>query len=450
MQRGSTVIYVLILSVVLSATLSVIWTLWEIQRKFLLKKEFFLRAKFGSESAIFKFLDELSNTTVEEFPTFSAKSIVHISATDSAEIYARNWGAYLWVHAKAGVRSQLYSLQTLVGVKPGHEFSPAVILSPHSPALVVSGKSQIDGDVRCGMKGVKQGSLNHNYYPDHESIFGQVYPSHRDFRPALNRRRIEKLFANFHHHLQLGFDSLFTDIIPDSSAVIKRSFKENNPGNTHLISNAMMNMRPWQISGPLTLIASEPLIIEEKVNLKNLVQILSVFPIIISGKGNFEDVIIYSSDYVQIQQVGQFRGQIFSGSSIEINRGIRLDYPSLLLVYNPMPQGSIQLHPESRVSGCLVYLSHADSLKGPPGRGSVVIDSSAILNGLIYSDYSTRLTGNVNGCVITERFHLIHSSTAYINWINNGVVQRNRLSQNFKLPLIFDTKNRLLSPVQLK
>jgi len=212
----------------------------------------------------------------------------------------------------------------------------------------------------------------------------------------------------------------------------------------------MMNMRPWEISGPLTLIASEPLIIEEKVNLKSRVQILSVFPIIIRGEGNFEDVIIYSSDYVQVRQVGQFRGQIFSGHSIEISPGIQLDYPSLLLVHNPTPRGSIQLHPESQVSGCLVYLSHADSLKGPTGRGSVIIDSSAIVKGLIYSDLSTCLMGQVDGCIVSNRFHLLHSSTAYINWINNGVVHRNRLSQNFKLPLIFDTKNRLLSPIQLK
>lgn len=448
-QKGTAVIYVLMLSVVLSATLSVIWTLLEMQRKLVLSKEHFLRAKFGSEGAIYKYLDKLSHIPVEELQSLSEKTVVFLSATDSAEICAENWGGYLWISARSQVKNQSYGIQTLAGLKPGYQFNPALILSPQSPVLITSGHSRIVGDVRCGMKGVKSGSLNQNNGPEDKMVSGRIYPSYRDHRPLLNRGLVKALLGNFEKELSHGFDFLFTDLIPDSSTIVAPGVPEYTADHCYLIDNSTMNMRPWQISGPLILIASEPLIITAKVKLTNRVQLLSAFPIIIQGEGIFRDVILYSRDQVKFQQVNQFQGQIFSGNSIEINHGVQLDYPSLLLVHNPLSQGSIHLHPGSRVSGCLAYLSHLDSLKNSSDYGSVIIDSSATLHGLSYSDCSTRLAGCVQGTVITDRFDLIYFSTRYINWINDGMVQRNRLSDRFKLPLIFNSKNRLLSPIKM-
>lgn len=448
-QKGTAVIYVLMLSVVLSATLSVIWTLLEMQRKLLLSKEHYLQAKFGSEGAIYIYLDKLSHIPVEELHSLSEKTVHYLSTTDSVEICARNWGAYLWISVRSQVKNQSYDIQTLAGITPGYQFNPAVILSPQSPVLITSGHSRIIGDVHCGMKGVKSGSLNQNNGPEDKVVSGRIYPSYHDYRPALNRGWVKALLGNFEKELSHGFDLLFTDILPDSSTIVAPGVPEYTADHSYLIDNSTMNMRPWQISGPMVLIASEPLIITARVKITNRVQLLSAFPIIIQGEGIFRDVILYSRDQVQFQQVNQFQGQVFSANSIDVSQGVQLGYPSLLLVHNPLSQGSIHLHPGSRVSGCLAYISHLDSLKTTKDYGSVMIDSSATLHGLSYSDYSTRLAGCVQGTVITDRFDLIHFSTRYINWINDGMVQRNRLSENFKLPLIFDSKNRLLSPIKM-
>ena len=75
-------------------------------------------------------------------------------------------------------------------------------------------------------------------------------------------------------------------------------------------------------------------------------------------------------------------------------------------------------------------------------RGKLFIHTGAKLFGLAFSDNLCELSGEVNGTVITERFHFYASPTDDYNRVMDGRIER-RLLKQMELPLLFKGKRQL-------
>jgi hypothetical protein len=157
--------------------------------------------------------------------------------------------------------------------------------------------------------------------------------------------------------------------------------------------------------------------------------------------------LFYSPEQITLSNIRQFEGQLFSEEGIVVKDKSKLAYPSLVMAYSANDTGSVKILPGSEVSGTVVFLTRDRSIVPTRQRGKVVVREKAIVNGLVFSDNLTTLHGKVNGSVITDRFHFYYSPTDYYNWIKDGVVNREPLSDQFRLPVFFDLAEKNFTPL---
>jgi hypothetical protein len=217
--------------------------------------------------------------------------------------------------------------------------------------------------------------------------------------------------------------------------------------NPVTISNEQINSRNWEIKGPATLIVNEPLAINSHITLSNYLKIVCSEDISLQDFGAYKGVIFYSPKQITLSNIRQFEGQLFSEDGILVKDNSRLTYPSLVMAYSADDTASVKILPGSEISGTVVFLTRERSIVPTQQRGKVIVREDAIVNGLVFSDNLTTLHGKVNGMVITDRFHFYYSPTDYYNWIKDGIVNREPLNDQFRLPVFFELTEKKFIPV---
>ncbi len=349
------------------------------------------------------------------------------------------------MQSHAQKKSQVYQLSALLGKKLSTEFENAIVLNPQYSSLVVTGNARIYGNALVGKAGVKEGTIAGKPYTGDKIVYGNIIKSLVDQRPEVNIEFAQTIFNNLNSSLS-GNDFIdFEDIIDDTSTMVNI----RNDSNKIFITNEQINRRDWKITGPGVLICDEPLTIQNSLSIINFVKIVSDGKIAVKGRSTFREAILYSPQQIKISNVKYFEGQIFSEERIALENQTKLEYPSIAMVYISSDSGSIKLLGDSEISGAVVYLSNRE--KTPQqNQGKIIIEKHATINGLVYSDNFTTLNGRVNGTVITDRFYFYHSPTVYLNWIKDGVIDRNKLNDRFKLPIFFHNNLTNLATIYFK
>ena len=206
----------------------------------------------------------------------------------------------------------------------------------------------------------------------------------------------------------------------------------------------------WKIKGPGVLISDEALTINTALTINEQVQILCNHKIKIEGPAQIQDAIFFSPENINVSTAYRFEGQLFSERSILIGQAVHLDYPSIAMVYTSRDTGSITIANGVEINGTVLYLSNRDTIVSSPSSGKIDIQPGATVNGIVCSDNYTTLSGQVNGAIITDRFYYYYSPTVYFNWIKDGIIDRNKLNDEYKLPLFFKISNPQLTPLFLR
>jgi hypothetical protein len=326
-------------------------------------------------------------------------------------------------------------------------FDPALIINPKFPALVLTGESRLYGDIITGLQGIKKGTISGRPFIGERLVDGNIIKTDQDERPKKNQIYLDILFENWKSYLSRKDLVDISELTSDTTTRLDFSQMDRSEVKAVYITNEIFNQKDWRISGPVTLVSAQPLFVKNNITLENYVTLVCNKNLILEGNIHLKRTIIYSSGQISVNKVNRFEGQLFSENSIVIGQNISLDYPSVLLVNSELDTASIILSSHSEVSGSVILSSKFDSTKTFQNQSKIIIDRDAKVNGLVYSDNLTTLNGQVNGMVITDRFYLYHSPTVYYNWIKDGVIDRNALSDKFRLPLFFKTSDTKLSPL---
>jgi hypothetical protein len=446
LERGSALITVLVLIVIITASLAVVFSFSLIHYKNLNLKEAYLQAKYLAEGGIEISLDELQKQWDQGVWKKGVSKQISVFEYDSANIQYHPWGGFLYLASSASIKNQFSELETFVGFEQSQEFLPAISINPGHSALVVTGDTRIYGDVSVGRSGARKATLAGRPYSGTQIIYGNIIPSSQDNRPPINEEYVNFLFESFRDALSnQPVTNLDNFIVQTDHLISTDNILE--PAKNIPIDNTTINEKNGIISGPVNLICYEPLIINSQLELKNRVKLLCSKPIRIQGKINLENAILYSPDKIILSNVQDCRIQIFSEKSIELTNNTCLEYPSLLMVHSKTDSGNIIIQTDCKISGSLLYLNNLKHTQSSQNQGKIVINKGAVVDGLVYSDNYLTLSGEVNGMVITDRFYFYYSPTHYFNWIKDGVVDRTRLNGHFKLPVFFNLTNPRLSPL---
>jgi hypothetical protein len=221
------------------------------------------------------------------------------------------------------------------------------------------------------------------------------------------------------------------------------------PGSLTLVSvsNKQLNQMELPLTGPAVFVAHEPLFLTALLSVSQRAIIVSDYEIEINGPIDVHESILYSPKAITIMSSTKLEMQVFSRTAIEVGANVKLNYPSLLMVYTANDSGSIKLAKEAEVNGSLFYLSEPAFLSGKNNSGQIIVDKQGQVNGVVYSSNFINLQGDVNGIVITDQFYLYQSPLVYMNWISGAVVDRHRLTDEFTLPLFFKGRSLDLKPI---
>lgn len=449
-DTGSALIYVLILSVILSIILCVIFSFSILHRQLLNRKFSFLQSRNTAWSAAAARTAEIETEQNKINFSLRERKSIKIAHKDSCGVLSFRWGAFWKLRCDSRKNTESYHLEMLMGRPMSAEFVPAIITAPSPHPLILTGKTSISGEVKTGTAGVRKGHLGNTRYLNKNLVNGVISLSTEERRPAIDRKFCRALFSFMEHCFNCN-SKPFSDYITNSGNSIFFSDNVRNLFPVIFITDRQINSKDWNFSGPAILLASEPMIIRRPLTLNNYVMLASTHSISLEAPVYFENVILYTPKNIEIKQISQFSGQIFSRASIIIHNRIILDYPSLIMVNSETGSSSIQIQDSAKVAGWVLYTCESRNHCNKGSEGNITIGKEATVNGLVYSDLSVQLMGSVNGMVITESFHLYRNGAVYHNWIMDGTVNRFRLNDdNFSLPLFFFNKRNKLCITTVK
>ena len=445
-EVGSSLVYVLIISLILSATLLILFTFILIQTRHINAKDNFLKAKYAAESGLYTYINQMQNSGIRNVSGENFNNLIKVTDRDSAKIICYPWGGYRYVSSQSHHRGQSFQLTAYLGMEQSAIFHYAIIMNPEYSSLVVTGDTRIHGDVQTGLKGVKKGTIAGRPYTGDQLVYGRIIKNREDQRPHLNKAYIDDVYRYFHDRLQNASPVNFENLVSDKSDSVSLGGMEN----CFLLNNEILNNRNWKIKGPGVLISDEALTINTALTINEQVQILCNHKIKIEGPAQIQDAIFFSPENINVSTAYRFEGQLFSERSILIGQAVHLDYPSIAMVYTSRDTGSITIANGVEINGTVLYLSNRDTIVSSPSSGKIDIQPGATVNGIVCSDNYTTLSGQVNGAIITDRFYYYYSPTVYFNWIKDGIIDRNKLNDEYKLPLFFKISNPQLTPLFLR
>ncbi len=420
---GSALIYVMILSIIFSSTLSVIFLYSRLQTEAVNLKARYLQCRYNAwSSAVLRSREIEEMNSFTDFRKWDSR-VQQTPAQDSCRIASFTWGGFTGLFADANRKTVSYHLELILGRKI-HDTLPAVITSPAAPVLVLTGNSLIRGNILAGPQGVRKSRLRQTKIPAGTIIQGKILASDVEKRPMPDSNRIRIIYSRLEDYGKIAdkpwnsYESADENIVP----LAKYHLSEIPVVS---VSNSDINGNKWDIRGPGILCASEPLIIRRPVRVSNYIILSSKYPIVIDGPVSLEDVILFSSQTIEIKQVTHFSGQLFAVESIRIHEGMKLDYPSLLMILASHEDSFIRLAAGTVVSGWVIHTFQAPQTLPHKEIPNIQIEKGALINGVVYSDHTVELSGSVHGSVITDHFIASRAGTVYINWIIDGKIDNN-------------------------
>lgn len=328
-----------------------------------------------------------------------------IKVSDSLEIQLNQvpvilkssyWGSFEKVSSKAGIGSSAFEKIALLGSISGVERT-SIYVEDHQLPLVVVGITRIEGTAYIPENNIKPGNIAGNYYQGNSLIYGnRSYSS-----LALPELEPEwKLYAKE-----------MLDFVPSPN--------EDVVGLNN-ISNSFFNEKK-------VIFQSERIFLEQEI--KGYVIIKSEIEIEVSQFAKLDKVLLIAPKVVFNKE---FKGNAHViANEVIVQENVELKYPSSIVVIGKdsikeedgfVSKPKIEIRNAAIFQGNIIYL---DSYKDSKSKIDVHIEEDALIEGTIYCEGYTELSGTVVGSVLTSYFVANQEGSIYINHIYNGQVLTN-------------------------
>ena len=443
-DRGSALITVLVIAVIITATLMVFLSFSVQHARMLTHKGDFLKARYTAQNGLQQFIADAHQDDNWDWRREITTNRFNFDAGDTATVETTPWGSYTYVRSSAARKDQQSTITDYLAIVPPPIFNNALILNPLYSSLVVTGDTRLQGDVIVGRSGVKKESLRGRPYSGSSIVYGNIERSTIDQRPGIDREFLRSLFSGLNRDSRRTAALDLQALLPDSGYRVQLTATSGMPQIIDF-TEGLPTEDPWEITGPGILVANSPLTLSGNLSFRNHVKILSQHPITIGPGVTMDGAIVYSAKHLTLDSVTQLNGQFYSEEKIEVKGHSSIEYPSIALVFAPAPGSSIKILDNAIFNGTMAGIRREPDASNTPEAGHVWVDDNAIVNGLLYSDNTVTLEGTVKGTLITDRFHFYYSPTNYYNWINGGRIDRNSLDGDFRLPLFFKVPHSQLS-----
>jgi hypothetical protein len=213
----------------------------------------------------------------------------------------------------------------------------------------------------------------------------------------------------------------------------------NVPRQNNLVRNIFSQLRDTLVESfgdSLVVIHSQAKLEIRNQVLKGRVIIQSDSAVEIDKEADIDNIIVIAPG-VMIK--GGFVGklQVFASSSIVVEDGCNLQYPSALVLVKNNRSSSSQ--PQINISRHCTISGGVYSFANPADfyKTRVTIADSCLIEGIVYVSGYLMPAGRIDGTVLTDFFLYSTGASVYENHLVDVVIDRKRLSDYYMGPFIF-------------
>jgi hypothetical protein len=312
---------------------------------------------------------------------------IYQNGSDSVSIQKRKWGLLDRFHVATFQQTARYEKGFFLGYYPNRQGRSAVYMHNERGNLSLTGDAKITGDCYLPKGGVQSAYINRVGYTGEKLVYGQTYESSNVF-PKINLKEEWQSLAQLSGVNQPLADSLYsfkneTEILEQSSFHITDTLQ----GNLILKTNGR-----------------------------------AVFTNIASCS----DIIVVAS-VIEFEEGFRGSGQFFASDTIIVHKNVKLDYPTVLAVYNPFDKGQIYVEEGAEISGWLLLDGENDGFR----RRLIYLENDSKVNGFIYCNGMVESYGKIDGHISTRRFLVNIPNGIYENYLLNSQIDATALHPEF-------------------
>jgi hypothetical protein len=438
--RGSALVLALVMVTVITTIIGAVLMGALLQWRLILKEKHRLQAFYLAEAGIQKALWHLSGNGGKNLFWRPENEVITLFDNHVATVSVTQWGGFLQVTSTASERRLTKSICVLVGEHPPSPFQQAVFIGGVDYPLVVTGTNRIVGDVTVGPEGVKKGRIKGRDFEGEKLVEGRITRQTRPQMPYFNAAILEVAFSKY-------LDALKNPSGSDANTFVEGgTLNLAKAGRLHIDGEAQINLSsPGEIiRGPGMISSSGNMIIGGHVQIAGYVELVAAGKIIVHEQARLENCILFAQQGIEASGRCEIEGQLFSPGDIVLKEQAALRYPSLLYCNGAETgQGQISLQDQSTVRGTIILFPEKNPNQTSRDETIVRIGKNAKVVGAVYSRNNTSQQGAVYGTVATGQFYLYESPTIYLNWLQDAVIDRSRLPENFLLPIGFSEQPKL-------
>jgi len=318
----------------------------------------------------------------------------------SIKIKSSYWGMFTKVTSEATIKNFRFKKVAFIGVKKDSEKKIALQLADFNKPLVLVGKTNIHGNAFLPKQGVKSGYIAGVPFYGTQLINGKI--------------SVANQLPEFSSGKKKYFKNIFTKPKADSDFIDldrKREWQNSFMRETKVVySNSAIHLYG--------------------VNLKGNIKIQSATKIIIDTSTKLTDVLVVAP-IIEIKEnvAGVF--QAIASEELIVNEGVKLDYPSALVLTDSDKEDAkslIHMNKGSHIKGMLVYLGK-DGFNN--NKTQLFLDQDTEVTGEVYCNRNIELLGSVYGSIYAANFIAKQSGSVYLNHIYNGTILIDELPNEY-------------------
>jgi len=348
------------------------------------------------------------NTNLQSASTFiscnpeliAGKKNIELDLFEDGEdiVFVENvkWGMLTCLKFSASWRNIKLQKASLFAEK---EKERCVLWMPDNKKYVsLAGKSYINGLCYLSALGLRKGNVDGRYFEGPYLYKGSIKESTAQM-PIVSKQSMDGILTYLNGNANIG-DSI-SDI-----------------GKTDILNRSFWNST--------VVLKSEKRLILKKGTYKDNIVIFSPDTIEVWPSVNLSDVILVGKTIIFMEGV-ESTLQAFASSSIIVNSGCKLNYPSFLGVISQKPEAHVSIGENAEITGGIFsYSTRPEEIKT-----MLKIGKGAVVYGKVYVNGDADFNGSVNGSLYCNRF--IHSTPRafYENFILDAVIDEDKLPNDF-------------------
>lgn len=372
-------------------------------------------------------------------------NLLRFADSSSAFVRTLPWGL-MKLAVVQGASGRIKSARmALLGAAPPPEYKSAICFGGASRQLIMTGSTQIVGDISVGPMGTTVGTLPGEKQPPHLPVKGTVLRKTGTVLPSVDRQMVETSFAPFVSFLRGVFPSSPITIHPRSSGEGSQSTSGSIPDSAETIflrGDVPFDLKLSRRERPLAVYVQGGLSISRTAVVEGAVAFYVSGAVRIESGARIDNAVVMSGDSIIVESGLTIRGQLIA-PRITVGANCTFTYPSILCSYPLAASKSqkIDLAAGDRCEGMVILF------RGTKGGQSslhdvqdlVVLHHDATVVGAIYAEVSATLDGTVIGSVILEDLYFYQAPTSYFGWLRSARIDRQKLPEGFVVPQALGT-----------